>query len=390
MTTTMTNGIEIAPAIRHAGRQVDAAYVRERLQGYIEQGRQKATTVVKNIMSVVPQDRIVAAKAMDFEVGEGGVLRYKTPGHGIDETLHRNALGQMAGRLEIPMAYVDHLQGIVTEQGARAEWAQNLLARTLREHTTHSGDRWLVRSVGGEARAVLSDKFRRIDCRPSALALIEVAQDRGLIVSDGIFTETRTSLKFILPQIVEPVPGEHMVFGFDWSNSDFGRGANDLRMFMFRLLCWNGAVGESVVRQVHIGRRLEDDVAYSEKTVQLDAAATASALRDHAAHAISEVRVQQMVEGIRAAHEQKLNPKAAVESLRKALPKGDVEKVVEAFNSPDVENMPGGQSLWRWSNALSFVAGNTEDADKRIDLERLAGDVLKNVMPKAAPPAAGA
>jgi hypothetical protein len=355
----------------------DPSFFADRLNAYVREGVARATVVVKNVMEVVPQDAVLPANAIDFAVNEAHRIEYYAPGFTTPGTMHRNATQQLSQRLGIPLAYVDHLR----EQG---EWGYELLVRSLRQHTLHSEDRYLVRSVGGEARAFLSDKFRRIDCRPSAAALLEVAKERGLVVADGIFTETRTSLKFILPKLLEVFPGEWMVLGFDWSNSDFGRGANDLRMFAFRPLCWNGMVGESVVRQIHIGKRLEDDIAYSEKTYRLDAEATASALRDTASHALSEARVDRLLDGIRIANETKIEPKARVDALRKVVTKGEAERVVEAFNSPDVENMPPGNSLWRWSNAISFVAGQLEDADKKIDFERYAGDVIKGVLPKLA------
>jgi hypothetical protein len=371
MNTTET----LKPAIRHAGHQMTEAQAHAKMTSYIEACRNKAAATLTSIRDVVPTDRVISANALDFDGGEDRPLEYITP-QGTRERLHRNALSQLSSRLEIPMAYVDHLQA--------APWGKAFLAKTLAEHVEHSSDKYLIRSVGGEARAVLSDKFRRIDCRPGALALLESAQAAGLIVADGSFTDTRSTLKFIKPQVLEVFPGEYMVFGFDWGNSDYGRGASDLRLFFFRAWCWNGAVGESVVRQIHIGKRLQEDVEYSRETLEADARASALALRDAATYAMSDAKVARMIEGIRAANETTIDPKNRVESLKKVLTKGEIEQVVTAFNSPDVENMPAGNTLWRWSNAISWVGGHdVEDADRRIDFERLAGDVMKPVMPAA-------
>lgn len=367
----------VQPLLQPGSNPNQFAHVRGKLDEYLAKSVLRAATVVKNVMTIVPQDQVVPARALTFTPVDGH-LEYAAPMRAVaPKTLHRNAIGQLAGRLEIPLAYVDHLQ-------ARGDWGQQLLARTLNDHVGNEeeGTRWLFRSVGTEARAVLSDKYRRIDCRPVAEALIDVAREAGMVVADGIFTETRTSLKIISPKLIEVFPGEFMVFGLDWSNSDFGRGASDLRAFFFRCWCLNGAVGESVVRQIHIGKRLQDDVEYSEKTLRLDAEATASALRDAARSAVSEGKIQRMIAGVNTANETKVDGKRAAEALRKVVTKGDVEKVVEAFNSADVENMPAGNTLWRWSNAISWVAGQVEDADKKIDLERVAGEVLKPAMPR--------
>lgn len=374
----------IRPAIRHAGHTLTGDQARAKMQEYIEAAKARAVDTLVKIQNVVPTDRLVKAPAIEFSA-ESGALEYFAPGL-EPERLHRNALTQLAGRLDIPMAYVDHLDRAQTDQ--TPNWGRDFLARTLREHVTHSEDRYLIRSVDGEARAVLSDKYRRRDCRPGALMLLEAAKGAGMIVSDGSFTDTRSAMKFIKPEPIEVFPGEYMVFGFDWSNSDYGRGASDLRLFLFRLWCWNGAVGESVLRQIHIGKRLQDGVDYQQDTIEADAHASALALRDAAASATSPKKIAALIEGVKAANEQKIDPKNRVETLKKTLNKGEVEQVVQAFNSPDVENMPAGNTLWRWSNAISWVGGGLPDADRRIDFERLAGDVLKPVMPAAdAPPA---
>lgn len=177
-----------------------------------------------------------------------------------------------------------------------------------------------------------------------------------------------------------------MVFGFEWSNSDYGRGASDLKMFFFRLWCWNGGTSESVIRQIHVGKRLGDEIEYAQDTLEADAKASALILRDASATAMSEAKVNRMIEGIRAAQNLKIDPKGRAETLKKVLSKTEAEQVVQAFNSPDVENMPAGNTLWRWSNAISWVGGHAEDADRRLDFEKLAGEVLKPAMPKAPEP----
>jgi hypothetical protein len=381
----------LRPAMGHRPADLTEAAARAKMTGYIDACRAKAAATLTSIRDIVPTDHVVPASGLGF-VADAGKIEYLAAGIGR-ESLHRNALAQLASRLEIPMAYIDHLVGAQErtdlekkgDGGVVNRWGLNLLAQSLREHVVHSDDRYLIRSVNGEARAVLSDKFRRIDCRPSALALLEAAQTRGLVVADGSFTDTRSTLKFIKPEVMEVFPGEFMVFGFDWSNSDYGRGASDLRLFFFRCWCWNGATGESVVRQIHIGKRLQEGVDYARETIEADARASALALRDAAAHALSPAKVDLMIETIRAANATKIDPKNRVETLRKTLTKGETEKVVEAFNSPDVENMPAGNTLWRWSNAISWVGGHdVEDPDRRIDFERLAGDVLKPAAVRAA------
>ena len=60
--------------------------------------------------------------------------------------------------------------------------------------------------------------------------------------------------------------------------------------------------------------------------------------------------------------------------LRKALQKHEADSVVEADNSADTVNMPAGNSMWRLSNAISWVAGKAEHAER--ELEQGGGQIL--------------
>ncbi|MFZ0707306.1 MAG: hypothetical protein WAM71_17030 [Candidatus Korobacteraceae bacterium] len=49
---------------------------------------------------------------------------------------------------------------------------------------------------------------------------------------------------------------------------------------------------------------------------------------------------------------------------------------MEAYNSADTVNMPAANSMWRLSNAVSWVAGKTEDAERRLEISKVAGQIL--------------
>ena len=82
-----------------------------------------------------------------------------------------------------------------------------------------------------------------------------------------------------------------------------------------------------------------------------------------------------MTETIRAANDRSMN-KGQLSTATRTLPKHVQKSVIDAFESPDVINLPEGGTAWRASNAISWVARNTEDAELRIDLERAAGALV--------------
>jgi hypothetical protein len=59
------------------------------------------------------------------------------------------------------------------------------------------------------------------------------------------------------------------------------------------------------------------------------------------------------------------------------LTKGEKESIKTAFEGADVEMLPaGGQTRWRASNAVSFIANSIGDADRRSQAQRLAGEIV--------------
>jgi len=125
-----------------------------------------------------------------------------------------------------------------------------------------------------------------------------------------------------------------MVFGNEWSNSDYGRGAENLREFFWRAWCWNGATGETILRSVHQGKRLSDDIAYQQDTIDADARAHALALRDAAKDGMSERRIKRMIEGIRAANDTKIDGKSRAEGLKKTLSKRRLSRSSRRSTAP--------------------------------------------------------
>ena len=163
--------------------------------------------------------------------------------------------------------------------------------------------------------------------------------------------------------------------GGGWSNSDFGNGTHSFRMFALRVVCLNGMTRENLLKQVHLGARLSEEIEFSDRTHRLDTAASVSALRDIVRGALGPASRDRMIESVRAAHDRAMT-KTQLSTATRALPKQVQKSVVDAFESPDVINLPEGNTAWRASNAISWIARHTEDAELRFDLERAAGALV--------------
>jgi len=338
------------------------------LERKIADGARSAQGLLEHLHTAVPRDVVAKHAAIGF--AHDGTLKMSVAD--VYDPLTDFAFGQVAERIGVPRPY---LRGLVD---SKQPWQNDLALRILRDHFGHTGEeRALVRTVNGVHKGVLSDRYRRLDCRPLFDALATEAQALGAVPVDGVVTDTRVVCKVVLPTVYEPIPGEALAFGFEWSNSDFGNGTHAIRGFILRLWCLNGATGESALREVHLGRRLAEDIELSDRTMRLDTQTSVSAMRDVVRGTLGPAKVEGTLAAIRAAHDQKIDWKNVSGRLAKVLNKGELEKAKDAFEGQDTYNLPAEKTMWRASNVVSWIAKAVDDADRKLDLERVAGELAK-------------
>jgi len=173
-----------------------ATAARSRMEEKIATGKASAIALYESVHSAVPVDAIVRGRALQFKSGElpGDAPVTVTVGAG-PMTVHKHALEQMADKAGVPARYLGDL---VT---AKETWKWDLASNILDEHfhgeTAVRGEdlsqnRHLIRAVGGQVRACLSDKFRRLDSRPLLEAFSGACQDLGGRLADNIEFSNRT------------------------------------------------------------------------------------------------------------------------------------------------------------------------------------------------------
>jgi hypothetical protein len=261
-------------------------------------------------------------------------------------------------------------------------WGLELAAHNLQEvyHKRFGDTRYLARSTNQQVRGWLSDKYRRLDSRPIVEAFATEVQQLGAMPYAGHVTDTKIALQAIMPEIYEPITGELVAYGMSLENSDYGNGALTLTDYILRIWCDNLAISVSNLRQVHLGKRLEDNVAYSQRTYEFDTKTTVSALRDITRQQLDSKSISTRMDAVRSSSEKVVTVESAEAIFRKMLHKSEAEAALSAYKSPDTYNLPEGNTVWRMSNAISWIAGQTEDTERKLELMRAAGAVL----PKAA------
>jgi hypothetical protein len=346
----------------------------DKLQAIIAKGTDGAAKVIEHVINNQPQDSLAKGGGLTFTQNDNKLVVGWNDREGLKQhSIHRHALGQMATTIDMPMKFVDSL----VDQ--KSEWSRDLLAHNLNTiyHERHAKKQNLIRSVNGEVRGFLSDSYRRLDSRPIIEAFATEVKNKGAVPYAGVVTDTKIAIQAIMPQVFNPFEGEVLAYGISLENSDFGNGALSVRAYLLRIWCDNMAITEESMRQIHLGKRLDESTVYSAKTYELDSRTTVSALRDVMRTQLDARSLEQRVAQVRESAAKGVTADQAKAQLRKLLGKGEAEKAAEAFESNDVLNLPEGNTTWRLSNAISWIANAKDVApERKLELGRIAGEVL--------------
>ena len=286
------------------------------------------------------------------------------------------AIAQLGEKLGVPTEYLRRLS-------AGDEWQRNLVARILNDHTGWTPrKRFLIRSVGDEVRGVLSDNYRRLNGMAIITGYLSQAQAEGGILSNGFISPTRISIETLYPAPVDVHTTKNgivtMAFGARLSTSDYGDGALDLRTFMMQGVCLNGAVRESIMRQVHLGSKLPDNLQLSQRTYDYDTKTTVSALRDVTKKIFSVDEIKRRIVEIQAASatdediEVELNNLTRTGQIQKQ--EADGVKTIFMRNSQD-DGVGGESTLWKLVQGISAEA-RTKDGKRERELQEVAGNLM--------------
>lgn len=345
---------------------------RVKLQGLIDGGPARVMPVLTRLSEEVISDSLVPRDRLTFAMeGDHFGIRWLKDDF---RTVHKNAVTQLATTLGIPPRWAN-------DNAMGKDWQPAMMTKVFNDYVANNGSKKvLLRAVNDEVRAVLSPSFKRMDSGPIIQAFLEECNVIGARPYEAQHTDVHVAIKALLPYLFEPVANEVMAFGVVLQNSDFGKGALSLRVFALRLVCTNLALMEESLRQVHLGKRLEDVSILSEQTIQLDTAALISMVRDVIRGALSSDSINANLTRIQAANKDTVTPTAVNRILEKNFQKETSRLITETFNSADVEMLPPGQTRLRLSNAISWVAGNNiTDLEERLGMQTLAGELITGV-----------
>lgn len=359
-----------------------AQWAKEKFHRLINSGREKGEALVKYLVENQPRDSMYPSRALDFEVAQAtlgrtgspyGVLAVRNPEYGL-MPFHANAVTQACAKAGIPKLYMNTL----LKDGQEGLLAYNFNQRFQNQPCLKDGSprKYRLRAIGNEVRGMVSDRYPLWDSNLLLAEFLSGTKNHGGLVVDARVTDTKFSIKVVIPVLFEPLQNEVMLFGASLKNSDFGDGKYDISGTVIRLVCTNLMTTESIFSKIHLGRRLDETIVFSKETYESDTRTLALATKDVVKNYLSPENVGGYVKAIQVAGEREIDADAVLEGLRNRgkLSRVEIGDVKNVFRSADVENLPPGNTAWRLSNALSFFAQSVEPS-RALELEAVAGAV---------------
>ncbi len=278
---------------------------------------------------------------------------------------------QLGTHVKIPAPYYDRMLAEKPE----------LLAANVNTWLQHTPSKRLLRTMGGTARAFLSNRYRRIDNMEIAAAVLPIiGQMEGARFESCQITDSRMYMKVVNPRLeAEVVPGDVVQAGIIISNSETGMGAVSIQPLVYRLVCKNGMiVNDARTRRNHVGRVNDMDEnfrLYSEKTLAADDAAFILKIQDTVRAAVEEARFSQVVGLMQNATKAKMNTKDVPGIVKLASREFRItEKEEEGVLQHLIEG--NDLSLYGLSNAVTRHSQDVESYDRATELESIGFNIL--------------
>ena len=307
------------------------------------------------------KDFIVDAGALSMGVDGSTPSLYVNNGgnsltqYGVNSIAHRQ-LGQF---LKIPAAYYDRMR--TDNPGLLAQnvntWLDDM-----------GGTKRMLRTMDGTARALLSERYRRIDNYEIASAVLPIigALD-GARVESCELTDERMYIKVVDPKTTAEVKvGDVVQAGVIVTNSEVGSGSVSVKPLIFRLVAQDGAM-----QKYHVGRTNEaneDFSIYRNETIIADDKAFLMKLEDSVKAAVSQASFNRIVGQMREATEAKIKADTVPQV---------VELASKEYGFSEAEGkgilghlIAGGDlSLYGLANAVTRQAQDVESYDRSTELE---------------------
>ncbi len=311
----------------------------------------------------------------NIDVVANGDLKLKL--RGIEEEdlllpMQDIASRQLGEKIGIPAKYFDRM----------LKDAPDLLAHNANHWLQQEPKQMMIRTMFGKARAVLSNKYQRIDNIDLAEQILPMMRDelKDLKIASTEITEKRLYIKAVMPSLCRDIKvGDTVEAGVWISNSEIGFGQFEVAPFIHRLICLNGQkVNDAKFSRRHVGARADvNDYTYSvlsDETLKADDKAFMLKARDIVKAAFEEKVFERNVNQLRETTERKIegDPVKAVAVL------GKTTGLLEQEQSGILRKLIEGADLSQFGmvQAVTAYSQDVESYDRASELEELGGKLV--------------
>lgn len=323
----------------------------------------------------------VVVNTSNMSMPDAETLTINTMGESKINALAHRQIAEYAG---IPAIYYDKMR----------DKAPGLLSDNVNTWFAQNKEDRLVRMMGDDVRAFLSDKYRPLENEDLAEAIIPVLQDMDVDVMSSEITETRLYIKVVDKRVTRELlakggkfgDGQHNIVrclapSITISNSEVGKGALSVLGGVYDSFCSNLATfGERSVRKYHVGGKHEITESaifalLSDETRRKTDEATFAQIKDVVKGAFEKSKFDSLCDKIAETQTQKIE--------------GDVVKVVsfaaKKFGMTETErsavqtHLIEGADLSRFGlyNAVTRTAQDLADYDRATEFERMGAGVIE-------------
>lgn len=274
---------------------------------------------------------------------------------------------QLGSYLDIPKKYYDMMLSY-----------PELLSTNLKHWISLKKEKRMIRSMDGKVRAVLSDKYRRLDNFDLAQNVLPMLNEADADIESCDITDKKLYIKAITHKVqAEVKTGDVVSSGIIISNSETGHGSLSIKPLIYRLVCKNGAiVDDFAMRKYHAGRNTDmTQIEFSNETLKAEDKAFWLQVRDLVKYSLNEVTFNKIVDTMRE------STKLAIEEPEKAI---ELVSKKYAFNENEKNDVlshlikGGDLTSWGLGNAVTRMAQDVNSYDRSTELESIGFQIMNN------------
>jgi len=332
---------------------------------------------------IAPSDKISG-----ITTNVGGAQTFALALTGQDAfTMTNHAHGQLAEYLKIPRVYYDRMRVEAPDLLATSanRWFQDCI-----DPKTKVPARRMVRTLFGECRALLSDRYRTYENEDVAAVVIPMLREMGCLILSADITETRFYIKAVDQRITLDIPrgaamgdGGHTIFdtvspAISLTNSEVGKGRLGIDTSVFTKACTNMMTIGVSLKKYHTGARAE----LSEDVYAL--------LTDETRSATDEafwLQLRDVTRGAFAEAQFKANTDRLIEATQDVILDSPVEVITRAqkkfsWTNPERDQvlrhmvMGGDMTRYGLHSAVTRAAADLPDYDRATEFEALGGEII--------------